>query len=155
MASSVFVRHTLNALYSDLHVEIKRVRSPSSSQSGEMLPSALGGEEQSQSGKDQGVGEEENKKKSMKKNRDMSIFIGLCVRGTARVSGAIGEWDVNSTYTFSPHSGLIHLHTINSIHPAPHEAVYNALRTSLGRVFGLGGAVGERVGIKGGEDGRI
>jgi hypothetical protein len=63
--------------------------------------------------------------------------------------------DRNSTYTFSPYTGLIYLHTINSIHPAPHEAVYDAMRTSLGRVFGLGGAgVAERIGMKGGQDGR-
>jgi hypothetical protein len=44
----------------------------------------------------------------------------------------------NSTYTFSPITGLIHTHTVNSIHPAPHQAVYGALRASLGKVFGLG-----------------
>ena len=37
-----------------------------------------------------------------------------------------------STYTFSPITGLIHEHTVNSIHPAPHQAVYDSLRSSLG-----------------------
>jgi hypothetical protein len=45
----------------------------------------------------------------------------------------------NSTYTFSPVTGLIHIHTINSIHPAPHQAAYDALRSSLERVLGLAG----------------
>ena len=30
------------------------------------------------------------------------------------------------------------MHTIDSIHPEPHQAVYDALRSSLGNVFGLG-----------------
>lgn len=46
----------------------------------------------------------------------------------------------NSTYTFSPNTGLIYRHVINSIHPAPHQAVYDALRSSLGSVFGYGPA---------------
>lgn len=56
--------------------------------------------------------------------------------------------DRNSTYTFSPVTGLIHLHTIDSIHPEPHQAVYDALRSSLGNVFGLGlkGSGGPRAG---------
>ena len=43
-----------------------------------------------------------------------------------------------STYTFSPITGLIHEHVVNSIHPAPHQAVYDSLRLSLGKVMGLG-----------------
>jgi hypothetical protein len=42
-----------------------------------------------------------------------------------------------STYTFSPISGLIHEHVVNSIHPAPHQAVYDSLRLSLGKLLGL------------------
>ena len=34
----------------------------------------------------------------------------------------------DSTYGFSPVSGLINLHTIDSIQPAPHQAAYDALR---------------------------
>ena len=59
MASSVFVRHTLNALYSDLHVQLKRVN-------------VLG----------------------TPPHENMSVFIALAVKGTARVSGSPGEWDV-------------------------------------------------------------
>ena len=35
-------------------------------------------------------------------------------------------------------TGLIHIHTVDSIQPAPHQTVYDALRSSLGKVFGLG-----------------
>ena len=56
-------------------------------------------------------------------------------------------YDRNSTYTFSPITGLIHIHTINSIHPAPHQAAYDALRSSLERVLGLaGGGVAQPAG---------
>ncbi|KAJ7083661.1 hypothetical protein B0H15DRAFT_850307 [Mycena belliarum] len=96
LASSVFVRHTLNALYADLAVALNKVALAA--------PPA---------------------------HREKSLFIGLTVTGVARVSGAPGEWEVNSTYTFSPLTGLIHVHTVNSIHPAPHHAVYDALRAAL------------------------
>lgn len=43
----------------------------------------------------------------------------------------------NCTYTFSPTSGLILLHTIDSIEPTPHQALFEA----LGR-FGLVGRGG-------------
>ncbi|KAJ6551631.1 hypothetical protein B0H19DRAFT_1158380 [Mycena capillaripes] len=110
LASSVFVRHTLNALYSDLKVVLNKVTV-------DTLPP---------------VGETAVKRRS----REKSLFVGLSTTGVARVSGAVGEWEVNSTYTFSPLTGLIHTHTVNSIHPAPHQAVYDALRASLGNVFG-------------------
>ncbi|KAG6332125.1 hypothetical protein ID866_6962 [Astraeus odoratus] len=81
--------------------------------------------------------------------REKSVLIGLTVLGTARVSGGLGEWQIDSTYSFSPVSGLINLHAINSIQPAPHQAAYDALRASLNNVFGLGsGGVG---GIQPGE----
>ena len=159
MASSVFIRHTLKTLYSDLHVELRRVY---------VIPQAGGGSGASGVGDDAGgegtVEREEGKKTPSR--RDKSLFVGLVVRGTARVSGAVGEWEVsvvsysilsifdytnsrlslrNATYTFSPITGLIHIHTINSIHPAPHQAAYDALRSSLGRVLGLaGGGVAQR-----------
>ncbi|KAJ6567575.1 hypothetical protein DFH09DRAFT_1155799 [Mycena vulgaris] len=105
LASSVFVRHTLNALYSDLAVTLNKVavEAPSSTVA--------------------------------RKTREKSLFVGLTATGTARVSGAPGQWEVNSTYTFSPLTGRIHVHTVNSIHPAPHHQVYDALRASLGNVF--------------------
>lgn len=85
------------------------------------------------------------------RKRDKSVFVGVSVYGTTRVSGGLGEWQVcvvripygtrltdssDSTYGFSPISGLINLHTVDSIQPAPHEAAYDALRTSLS--FGMG-----------------
>jgi hypothetical protein len=44
----------------------------------------------------------------------------------------------DSTHTFSPKTGLIHMHRIDSIRPEPHQTAYNALRASLVNVFGLG-----------------
>jgi hypothetical protein len=87
MASSVFIRHTLKTLYSDLHVELKRVsvQTPKSNSGGEasQLPSTgLSGD-----------GREEKEKKTLNR-REKSVFVGVCVRGKARVSGAVGEWEV-------------------------------------------------------------
>ena len=45
-----------------------------------------------------------------------------------------------STYTFSPITGLIHSHVVNSIHPAPHQAVYDSLHSTLGKLLGWGDA---------------
>lgn len=82
MASSVFIKHTLKTLYSDLEVELKRVSiltnpdpKPGSSSS-----DAEGGDQSSNS--------------SSGARREKALFVGLCVRGTARVSGAPGEWEV-------------------------------------------------------------
>ncbi|KAF8874430.1 hypothetical protein BD779DRAFT_1566768 [Infundibulicybe gibba] len=126
MASSAFVRHTLNALYSDLRVVLRRVavNGPGSPQgraaTSEIDEPALG------------------HASGGMKIREKSLFVGLSVTGVARVSGSPGEWQVDSTYTFSPLTGLIHTHTVDSIHPAPHQAVYDSLRLSLGKVFGFG-----------------
>ncbi|KIL61844.1 hypothetical protein M378DRAFT_199381, partial [Amanita muscaria Koide BX008] len=70
--------------------------------------------------------------------REKKLLVGLKVSGRARVSNAANEWDMTSTYTFSPLSGLILSHVIDSIHPAPHQAVYDSLRSNLGKVFGWG-----------------
>ncbi|KAF9808685.1 hypothetical protein IEO21_07797 [Rhodonia placenta] len=57
--------------------------------------------------------------------------------GNGSGSGDISdqEWEIrtdrHSTYAFSPVSGLIHQHTIDSIEPAPHQAVFDALRGAL------------------------
>jgi hypothetical protein len=118
LASSVFIRHTMRTLYSDLRVELRKVAvqgSPSSHSEGAI------------------TGSHSNHQ------RDKSLFIGLDVCGTTRVSGGVGQWQIDSTYSFSPISGLIQTHTINSIHPAPHQAAYDALRASLSSVFGFGG----------------
>lgn len=48
----------------------------------------------------------------------------------------------NSTYEFSPLTGLICLHTIDSIEPAPHQAVFDALKAALSRVGLAGGRSG-------------
>ncbi|TFK45251.1 hypothetical protein OE88DRAFT_1669493 [Heliocybe sulcata] len=131
MASSVFVRHTMKALYTDLSVELRKVtvqssasRSSSGSGFGQMPPTS----------------ESANPRDSLHR-RQKSIFIRLEVSGTNRVSGARGEWDVASTYTFSPVSGLISTHTVNNIHPAPHLSAYDMLRIGLNKL-GLGGSDG-------------
>ncbi|KAF9218594.1 hypothetical protein BS17DRAFT_798514 [Gyrodon lividus] len=118
LASSVFIRHTMKTLYSDLRVELRKFVVQSSSTSAQISPAA--------------VTHTYNK-------REKSLFIGLSVYGTTRVSGGLGEWQIDSTYSFSPVSGLINVHTINSIHPTPHQAAYDALRASLNSVFGMGG----------------
>ena len=114
ITSSVFVRHTLNALYSDLQVDLLSVRTtpspPSSSPSTQNPPNNL---------------------------RDRSLSMRIGVSGLARVSGTKSEWEVDYTYSFSPVTGMILIHTINSIHPAPHESVYEAFRLGFGRL-GLG-----------------
>ncbi|PFH49615.1 hypothetical protein AMATHDRAFT_147309 [Amanita thiersii Skay4041] len=124
IASSAFVRHTLKALYTDLHVELRKfeVWTPNSD---------------SETTGPVGSGELIGGKKRLI-NREKSLLVGLKVVGIARVSGAPGEWNVSSTYTFSPISGLILTHVVNSIHPAPHQAVYDSLRASLGKMFGWG-----------------
>ncbi|KAM5543774.1 hypothetical protein V8D89_002391 [Ganoderma adspersum] len=134
MASSVFVRHTLSALYTDLRVELQRItihgpRSSSGSSSTDCPePGVPGDLHRHQHGEIRSI-------------REKSLFIGLMVHGTNRVSKAQGGWQVNSTYTFSPVTGLIHLHFVNSIHPAPHQAFFNALQAALSKI-GLGGAQG-------------
>ncbi|KAF8154804.1 hypothetical protein B0H34DRAFT_538196 [Crassisporium funariophilum] len=128
LASASLVRHTMNALYSDLNLNIIKlvVNTPKSS---------------SPSADDRGYSSTKRRI-----NRDKSILVRQVVTGTARVSGKLGEWEIESTYTFSPLTGLIHEHMVNSIHPAPHQAVYDSLRSSLGKVLGLGwgGSSGSR-----------
>ena len=41
-----------------------------------------------------------------------------------------------STYTFSPITGFIHQHIVDSILPTPHVAVYDSLRLTLGKLLG-------------------
>lgn len=50
----------------------------------------------------------------------------------------MGPIHSNCTYTFSPITGLIQLHTVDSIEPAPHQSLFEA----LGR-FGLIGGEGD------------
>ncbi|KAF9043062.1 hypothetical protein BJ165DRAFT_1415782 [Panaeolus papilionaceus] len=119
LASSSFLKHTMNALYSDLHVQITKlvINIPP------VLPS---------------MSESPSYTKKRRINREKNLQVRLSVNGVARVSGKPGEWEIDSTYSFSPLTGLIHQHTINSIHPAPHQAVYDSLRLSFGKVLGLG-----------------
>lgn len=95
MASSVFVRHTLNALYSDISVVLRKVvvntpryRNPSSLHTGSSQPS-------------EPEHEKHSSKSSKRKSREKSLFIGLCVTGTGRVSGGRGEWQVYVPLFFS------------------------------------------------------
>jgi hypothetical protein len=70
IASSSFVRHTLNALYSDLAVELLKIRvlnSPS--------PANLNAP-------------------PSRRSRDKSLCMRIGVSGSARVSGAKSEWEV-------------------------------------------------------------
>lgn len=45
----------------------------------------------------------------------------------------------NSTYRFSPQTGLILEHKIDSIEPAPTQAVFDALRAALAKLGLAGG----------------
>ena len=87
MGSSVFIRHTLSALYTDLRVELQRVRvhgPPSSSgptSEGSSDVGVLGDLRRSQQGK-------------TRSSREKSLFVGLMVHGTNRVSKAEGGWQV-------------------------------------------------------------
>ncbi|OCH83832.1 hypothetical protein OBBRIDRAFT_799584 [Obba rivulosa] len=141
MASSVFVRHTLNALYTDLRVTLRRVRvhGPRTGTNGSSLaggPASLPGLS------DQSPGPE-GAARARRSVREKSLFVGLDVSGVARVSGERGGWEVNSTYVFSPHTGLIYAHIVDSIEPAPHQAVFGALRAALAKLkLGLAGGPG-------------
>ncbi|KAI0666363.1 hypothetical protein C8Q78DRAFT_1059110 [Trametes maxima] len=136
LTSSVILRHTLNALYTDLQVELQRVRvhGPRSS--------STSGLSASSPDPDAPLGLQQSRTRSI---REKSLFVGLVVRGINRLSKAEGSWEVNSTYTFSPETGLIHLHNIDSIHPAPHQAFFDALQAALSKL-GLGGTPGEGAG---------
>lgn len=72
MASSVFIRHTLKTLYTDLHLEMRKVH-------------VVDGKSN--------FGPEGETVKAVNK-RGKSLFVGFCVRGKARVSGTENEWDV-------------------------------------------------------------
>lgn len=132
VASSGIIRHTMNALYSDLTVRVAKlvINSPPT-----LCSSTTPGRR--------------------KINRDKSFRIRQIVVGNSRVTGKSSEWEMwvaisfshlgrvsyhtigrESTYTFSPTTGLIHQHVVDSILPAPHVAVYDSLRLSLGKLLG-------------------
>lgn len=83
MASSAFVRHTLNALYSDLNVVLRKVivKTPSSHPSTQATTASEQPEPQ-------------KRRPGKKSSREKSLLVGLCVTGTSRVSGSLGEWEV-------------------------------------------------------------
>ncbi|KAG5351500.1 hypothetical protein C0989_006235 [Termitomyces sp. Mn162] len=149
LASAVFIRHTLNALYVDLKLELRKciVNTPRLPTSAPMsAPTSILGPTTTPEPTPM-PWQKQNPKNKRGSSREKSLVVGFCVTGTSRVSGAPAEWEVTSTYTFSPLSGLIDKHIINSIYPAPHQAVYDALRTSLGKVFGFG-MEGEEQGLQ-------
>lgn len=111
MTSSAFVRHTLNALYSDLRVDLLNVRVLNSPLPGKVADRPI-----------------------TRKSRDKSLSMRIGVTGLARVSGASSEWEVDCTYTFSPLTGLVLTHTVNLIQPAPHQAIYDAFRLGFGKL---------------------
>lgn len=98
-----------------------------------------------------------------RKEREKSVVIGLLVSGVSRLGLGNGraEWDVyvflclaprlsahtryasTSTYTFSPRTGRVMRHTVNAIDPAPHEAVFGALRSSLSKLSLAGSGSGD------------
>jgi len=113
VASSGIIRHTMNALYSDLTVKIAKlvINSPPT-----LCSSTTPGKRRI--------------------SRDKSFRIRQIVIGISRVTGKPSEWEIESTYTFFPTTGLIHQHIVESILPAPHVAVYDSLRSSLGKLLG-------------------
>ncbi|KAG6895682.1 hypothetical protein C0992_013292 [Termitomyces sp. T32_za158] len=80
LASAVFIRHTLNALYVDLKLELKKcvVNTPRSS-----TPTPTSWLAQGQ-----------NPNSKIQRGREKSLVVGFCVTGTSRVSGAPGEWEM-------------------------------------------------------------
>ncbi|KAG9037837.1 hypothetical protein FS837_001362 [Tulasnella sp. UAMH 9824] len=69
--------------------------------------------------------------------RERQLQLSMLVGGRSRLTGSPAEWDVKCTYSFSPLSGLIYLHEVESIDPAPGLHVLDALRLSLSRVLGV------------------
>jgi hypothetical protein len=89
LASSAFVRHSLNALYSNLQVTLRKVTVQNSGAYPSISRLGLTG--------GTGASEEESltdHKSARGKSREKSLSVALAVTGTARVSGAIGEWEV-------------------------------------------------------------
>jgi hypothetical protein len=59
-----------------------------------------------------------------------------------------------STYSFSPITGLILKHEIESIYPQPHSAVYDSLKASLLGLMGIKPAMPEEQSGVGGLQGQ-
>ena len=78
LASSVFVRHTLNALYSKLELDLTKVivNTPKSS------PTLVHRKN------------DEPPSRKRTSHREKSVLVSFRVTGISRVSGGYGEWDV-------------------------------------------------------------
>ncbi|KIK63951.1 hypothetical protein GYMLUDRAFT_71416 [Collybiopsis luxurians FD-317 M1] len=126
--SAVFVRHTLNTLYSDLKVALIKVAVsvPKSHNRGTDRKNHPSPEDAIP---EQAPGDKPIPNAAYK--REKSLYIALRVTGTSRVTGSQSQWDVRSTYTFSPFTAQIILHTVNGIEPAPEKGVYDALYKAL------------------------
>ncbi|KAL1745892.1 hypothetical protein HDZ31DRAFT_35361 [Schizophyllum fasciatum] len=124
LASSVLLRRGLTAMYHDLNVELTKMRVTTA---GQKLPADLPAPSPTPDAVPK------------RKSREKSLHMLMKVHGVARVSGNHADWEVATTYTFSPATGLILQHTIHSIHPEPSRTVYDSVATSLTNLFGLGG----------------
>ncbi|EKM77699.1 hypothetical protein AGABI1DRAFT_42719 [Agaricus bisporus var. burnettii JB137-S8] len=120
VASASFLRHTMNALYTDLVVTLVKVSLD--------VPPSPKRKEAFSNGEEPASNPPERKRFQ----REKSLHLRLITTGKARVSGSPTEWEVDCTYIFSPVSGLVHKHIINSIHPAPHQAVYDSFSKLVG-----------------------
>ncbi|KAF9070700.1 hypothetical protein BDP27DRAFT_1323269 [Rhodocollybia butyracea] len=118
LASSVFIRHTLNTLYSDLGVTITKVAVS--------VPKTV-----SKSAEEAHPTPQPSASRNSGYTREKSFYIALRVTGKSRVSGTVGQWEVRSTYTFSPFDAKIIHHTVNGIEPAPEKGVFDALYRAL------------------------
>ncbi|KAH9006636.1 hypothetical protein EDB86DRAFT_3036247 [Lactarius hatsudake] len=103
LASAMFVQHTLNAIYTDLGIELCMIKRPS--------PPHM----------------------SLQSHpRELRVSIGLVVSGQARLTGQPAEWRVHSTYSFEPIQALISHHRIDSILPEPQNGIsLDLLRRAL------------------------
>ncbi|KAG8986333.1 hypothetical protein FRB93_005329 [Tulasnella sp. JGI-2019a] len=80
--------------------------------------------------------------------RERQLKLCMNISGQARLTGTSAEWDIRCTYSFSPVNGLIYLHEVESIDPAPHFKVYDSFRMSLHRLLdpqqpNVGGPLGD------------
>ncbi|KAH9060509.1 hypothetical protein EDB87DRAFT_1614936 [Lactarius vividus] len=103
LASAMFVQHTLNAIYTDLGIELCMVKRRSPTH----IP-------------------------LQSHPRELRVSIGLVVSGQARLTGQPTEWRVHSTYSFEPIQALISHHRIDSILPEPQNGIsLDLLRRAL------------------------
>ncbi|KAA1477851.1 hypothetical protein DENSPDRAFT_829287 [Dentipellis sp. KUC8613] len=129
LASALFIRHTLNALYTDLTLTILSLSvlpASSSPLTSPHLPA------------------------SAPPARDKALHVRFAVAGRSRVAGARAEWDVAAAYVFAPRDARVCAHVIASVHPAPHAQVWDLMRAALARLRGESGPEG---GVEGGQVG--